>query len=1219
MLRKLFFAITILLAANYCTFAQSGTLKGKILDKDKKEPIPFANVVIEQGGKQYGGATTDFDGNYTIKPIPPGKYDLRASYVGYKPTLTKGVVINSDKITFFDINLESTAQVLNDVIITDYKVPLISKDQTQSGETVTSDQIKNMPGRSAESVAITVGGVFSRDGNMGSVRGKREDGTVTFIDGIRVRGSSSLPKSAIEQVSVITGGTPAKYGEATGGVLNITTKGPAREFGGSLEAVTSQFLDKYGYNIVGLSLNGPLIKSRKKDDKTSLLGFFISAEGNYVKEPSPSSIGYYKVSDDRLSYIEQHPLRPSGTGYGSYREGEFTYGNQIENIKARENAAAMGLNVTGKLDVKTTKNTNLTFGGTYIYSDRNTGNSLFNKEVGESINSTMRFFGRFTQRFPTETDSKSFIKNVFYQIQVDYTKVHGVTQSASHKDRLFDYGYVGQFKSYRARGYSNPSSIIIDGVKYDNARIFQGWYDTLVSFKRSEVNPILANYTQQYYDQWQGQNFAFFNTTIIRDGKALLNGDLPDNIYSLFSSPGTPYNGYSVGDETQLGINANGSADIGNHAIEFGVQYEQLTDRGFSYSPVSLWTLMRSYTNSHIMQLDLSNPMLSYDEFGRLTVDYNMLYDSKSQTYFDYNLRKKLGLPVNGTDWIDIDNLDPSTFNINMFSADELLRDGNNSVASFYGYDHTGKVLSKQPSLDDFFNAKDSYGNYTRQIGAFQPIYMAGYIQDKFAFKDLIFNVGLRVDRFDANQKVLKDPYLLYEAYNVGSSKVQELVGNMTNGYQIPSNMGSGYTVYVNDYNNPSSIIGYRDGSNWYNASGAIVTDPDNLAAQSGGKIQPYLIDPNNQKPSSSAFKDYEPQTTFMPRISFSFPISEDALFFAHYDVITKRPTSGLRMDPTEYLFWEAKAGNSVFSNPNLKPEKTIDYEIGYNQKLSSTSSLKISTYYSEVRDMVQTYRFSGAYPTSYIAFNNIDFGTVKGLTISYDLRQTGNVSLRASYTLQFANGTGSDAGSGLSLVSSGQPNLRNLIPLDYDRRHAITLAFDYRYGSGKDYNGPRITKKTKDGKVKIINLLENMGLNVTFTGGSGVPFSKSSRIVPLGGSGYILQGSLAGARLPWEFFIDAKIDKDIEFKWSGKTKKPGYLNIYLQVMNVLNTQNVISVYRATGNPGDDGYLAAAEWQTQINQQIDSRSYRDLYSVAVNSPGNYSLPRRIRLGLILGF
>ena len=82
---------------------------------------------------------------------------------------------------------------------------------------------------------------------------------------------------------------------------------------------------------------------------------------------------------------------------------------------------------------------------------------------------------------------------------------------------------------------------------------------------------------------------------------------------------------------------------------------------------------------------------------------------------------------------------------------------------TYYGYDHTGQKIKGKPSFDDFFNQRDEFGNYTRPIGAFEPIYIAGYIMDKFAFDDLIFNVGVRVDRFDANQQVLKDDFLLYQ------------------------------------------------------------------------------------------------------------------------------------------------------------------------------------------------------------------------------------------------------------------------------------------------------------------------------------------------------------------------------------------------------------------------------------------------------------------------
>jgi len=74
-----------------------------------------------------------------------------------------------------------------------------------------------------------------------------------YIDGIRVRGSSALPPSAIEQVSVILGGIPAQYGDAVGGIINVTTKGPSRKFGAGIEIETSEFLDKFGYNRAGLN------------------------------------------------------------------------------------------------------------------------------------------------------------------------------------------------------------------------------------------------------------------------------------------------------------------------------------------------------------------------------------------------------------------------------------------------------------------------------------------------------------------------------------------------------------------------------------------------------------------------------------------------------------------------------------------------------------------------------------------------------------------------------------------------------------------------------------------------------------------------------------------------------------------------------------------------------------------------------------------------------
>lgn len=1220
MLRKLFFFLGIILSVNLIAYSQSGELKGKITDKETKEPIPFANIIVEQGGKQYGGGTSDFDGNYTIKPIPPGRYDVKATYVGYKPLMIKGVVINSNTITFNNIVMEPTATTLETFEVVDYKVPLISKDQTQSGETVTSEEISKMPGRSAQAIAATVGGVFSQDGNMGSVRGQRTDGTVTYIDGVRVRGSSGLPKSAIEEVGVILGGTPAKYGEATGGILNIVTKGPSREFGGNLEIVTSELFDKYGYNVASFSLNGPLIKSKNEKDKTSLLGFFISGEFSYEKDTRPFIDGDYKVNDAKREYLEKNPLiiKPVGSSLGVFNSAEFLRKSDLEKIYSKENGESIGISLAGKIDVKTTPNTNLTFGGSLDYGKGriwSRANSLLNSiNNGEYISNTWRVYGKFTQRFPTDKESKSLIKNVFYQIQADYSKFDQTTQDRNHKDQLFNYGYVGKFKTYKSP-YFEIGSDTINGNIYNNVWVLTNVYDTLVTFERSEINPTLANYTSQYYSLFNLHSGYYQNYTIIQNYKGLLNGQSPDNVYNLYANTGTVYNGYSVADQTQIGINANGSADIGNHALEFGIQYEQLIDRSYGYSPAGLWTLMRTLANRHIRQLDTDNPYLHP---GGLidTIYYDFKYSEQEQAFFDKNLRKKLGMPVNGhsiNDWIDIDNYDPSTFSIDMFSADELLNNGNNYV-SYYGYDYKGKKLKNRPTLNDFFTAKDENGNYKREIAAFEPLYMAGYIQDKFAFNDLIFNIGVRIDRFDANQMVLKDPYLFYD-----SRRVKDVSGtlNSINGGNHPVTMGPDYVVYVDDYKATTpKILGYRNGEVWYNASGTVIEDPT-LIKGTSGKPTPYRVNPDQKEMSVDAFKDYEPQTTFMPRVSFSFPISDEALFFAHYDVITKRPTTGLRMEPIDYLFIE-KSGSNLVNNPDLKPERTTDYELGFQQKLTNSSSLKFSAYYREIRNLVQAKRFTGADPNpNYLSYTNIDFGTVKGLTITYDLRRTSNVRIRTSYTLQFANGTGSSATSQASLVSSGQPNLRTTTPLSYDQRHAIKANIDFRMGEGKKYNGPTITRKIKGtDKVKTIPLFENTGINFTFNGGSGTPYTKRDIV------SNNIQGQLFGSRLPWQFWMDAQIDKDILLKLNkgeGKNKKYAYLNIYLQVLNVLNTRNIIGVYSTTGNPNDDGYLAAAQNQSTIALFSDPQSYRDLRSTLVDDPYNYAMPRRVRLGVIFNF
>ncbi|HTX88860.1 MAG TPA: TonB-dependent receptor [Bacteroidales bacterium] len=1212
----------------------SGTLKGKITDKATKDPIPFANIIVEVGGVQVGGSTSDFDGNFTIKPVPPGKVDLKASYVGYTPYSVKGIVIFVDKITFQNIELQAQTTNLQEVEVVEYKVPLISKDQTVSGGTVTSEEIAKMANKSADAVATTVGGVGTdANGNITSIRGQRSSGTVYYIDGMRVIGSTALPQSAIEQVEVILGGTPASYGDATGGIISVTTKGPSREFNAGVEVETSEFLDAFGYNRLGLNITGPLVS--KKDTvthtKTPIMGYFLAGEIYYQKDGSPAAFPLHKVKDDVLDQIRANPLRLSADGTGVFLNAEYLTADDLEKTKTTLNTSFYNANVSGKLDFRLSPTINLSLGGTFQYANgynfsyyTSLMDYMYNTH---STSNTWRVNARFTQRFPTSADSKSFVKNVYYSIGGDFSRTGGGTWDDEHKRDLFKYGYIGSFATMTERAYT--AGLVYDTVSGKTAHLQNGFRDTLVVFTPNNYNPESVNWVSQYYSLFDKTGY-YENLDEIVANRGLVNGIDPYNVYGTWANVGDRATGYSKSEGQQFSLQANFAADFGNHEIQFGLQYQQRKSSSFGVNGTGLWPIMRLLTNAQLQDLDVSHPQQVYRDGSFMdTIYYFRKYAPDLQRNFDINLRKKLGLPVDGTDYIDLFsfNYDKNSINyydknqvlhtvtpsdpilsLNMFSADELLN-GGSPLVGYYGYTYTGEHQTSKPSFDDFFTATDEDGNYTRPIAPYAPIYMAGFIQDKFAFKDLIFNIGLRVDRFDANQMVLKDPYLFYEAYNVGNAPP-------INGVAIkpPSNIGSDYVVYVDDAKNPTEVVGYRQNSNWYNADGSPISDPRIL--DKGNGVQPYLVDPSQQSIEPNVFKDYDPQWNWMPRISFSFPISDDALFYAHYDILTQRPTTGIRLDPVSYYYIDVIGAAYTIDNPNLKPEKTIDYELGFQQKINNASSVKLAVFYREMRDQIQQYRFSGAYPKTYYSYTNIDFGTVKGLTLTYDMRRTNNARIRFNYTLQFADGTGSDADAAAGIVRSDQPNLRTINPLNYDRRHAFNISIDYRFSSGKEYNGPVINRK-KSGKAPV-QLLSNLGANLTITGGSGYPYTKSSKIMPYGAMGPI-QGSINGSRLPWEFLLNLRIDKDFNFAMGKTKKKPATINVYFEILNLLNTRNVTSVYPATGSPTDDGYLSAPEYQNQINQQVNPQSYRDLYSDYIDNPYNYSTPRQSRIGLMFNF
>lgn len=1260
-LRYLF--LLFFIAVSGAAFAQTGAISGTVKD-EKSQPVIGAIIEVLEGGTVRGGAATDEDGKYLVKPLNPGTdYTVTVKYTGYQEQRLTKVQITGDRTTYQNFNLKIVTNEREVVVVKEYKVPLIKKDEPGTTTTLTGDQIAKMATRNTNDfVSLSAGTYQQKSGGGISIGGARSNGTLYIIDGVQVNGANAtnFAPGNIDQMSVITSGLPAKYGDALGGVVTITTKGPSPKHQGGVGFEHS--VDGYNHNLAYFNLSGPIMK--KKVDSTgatkkTVLGYALGGQYLYNGDADPNYYKNYVVKSDVLNQIHQNPLQFNEGSAGTRYSAEDVTFADMETRKSRPNAQTQNARLNGKLDYQVSDNADIVVGGNFSYTKANVYSksySLFALDAIPVQNSyTGRAFARFTQRLgkptytaPGEEKKQPLISNAFYTVQADYQIDYYNVQSPTLKKNPFEYAYIGKFDQNRINSYTfgydtvSNSYMILQDAQVDNGLTFQA----------SNLNTNLANYTSQVYDHFG----SITNRDELRQLKGLLNGDQPNAVYSTFANSGTTLTGYNYGNTETFSLNLDASFDLHagktRHAIEFGMYYQQIAQRSFAFGRgggSSIWDLMYTDLNAHLGNLDYTNPTYvingvsyTYDELKSQgitpgpsdTVYYAPRVDTAAETVFSKNLRKALGYKT--SDYIYSYSLDPSQLSLSMFSADELLNSGNPFV-NYYGYDYTGKRLNGQVNFNDWFTKRDANGNYTREVGAYRPSYMAGYIMDKFELpNNTIFNVGVRVERFDANTKVLKDPYSLYAVETVGSNSIAI---NDFNGGKNPSNMGSNYVVYVdNNSSNQPHIVGYRNGDDWYDAYGRPLADPSVLRSYSNGNDPQPLLQRNSggttaraltmrdsaYNPNSS-FTDYTPQVNVMPRMSFTFPIADQSMFYAHYDIIVQRPksVSQIYATPNDYYYLTQKIGD-ILPNPNLKPEKLIDYEFGFQQALNTFSAVTVSGFYKERKDMIQVRPYLYAWPQTYYTYGNRDFSTTKGFVFKYDLRRIGHISALITYTLQFAEGTASSANesnggstsvssSGLlqNLIGAGLPYLRFTYPLNIDSRHNINANIDYRYNKGE---GPVVGNS---------HILENAGINLIFRTRSGEPYTRYKYATP---GNQTVYGGIQNSRLGWHYMMDLRVDKQFNINFGKKNdatigaRKSLGLMAFIYIQNLLNTRDILAVYGFTGRPDDNGYLSSALGQQTAASQVNQQAFYDQYTIGTNyNQGYINLPRRVNLGIQLNF
>lgn len=375
-----------------------------------------------------------------------------------------------------------------------------------------------------------------------------------------------------------------------------------------------------------------------------------------------------------------------------------------------------------------------------------------------------------------------------------------------------------------------------------------------------------------------------------------------------------------------------------------------------------------------------------------------------------------------------------------------------------------------------------------------------------------------------------------------------------------------------------------------------------------------------------------EPFNYLLPRVNFAFPVTDNTVFYAQYGKYVQMPRladiyQSIRQISNETLPETRSLYGFFGSTINFfaKPERTNQYELGIRQTLTHDFAFTLTLYYKDLLDQLRLGPLMADGVSSQLeagtryasGWVNDDFGTTKGIETTLELRRTKRLAARINYTLSNARGTGSDSRSTRVAVSdatiSRYPTL--IYNLDHNQTHRGTIMLDYRFARGD--GGP---------------ILQGLGLNALLTFNSGHNFTRVAEPHNLGQANPWNVGVRATAdprgrnpvepinssTTPWNFNIDLNIDKMFYFNRFN-------VKLYANVLNLLNTRNIINVYETTGTDDDDGWLKSP----LAAQYVATPGYEEFYR-AINLQNRWgylwaagrdlwSSPREIRLGVTLEF
>ncbi len=409
-----------------------------------------------------------------------------------------------------------------------------------------------------------------------------------------------------------------------------------------------------------------------------------------------------------------------------------------------------------------------------------------------------------------------------------------------------------------------------------------------------------------------------------------------------------------------------------------------------------------------------------------------------------------------------------------------------------------------------------TYNHYLRK-----PEEFSVYLQDKMEFSDLIINIGVRFDYFRPDGVVLADE-TDPDIYNPikPSNRFNDVNGD---GRQDPGET----TKSVADRR------GY-----WY-------------------------------KPAADKFQ-------WSPRFGASFPISESGVVHFSYGHFFQIPRFERLYENPDFKIGSGSGEHvAVVGNADLKPEQTINGELGLQQQIAADVSMDLTLYFRDIRNLTGTRGaeivvFGGS--ATYDKFINSDFGFVKGVVLSLTKQFVGGFGATMDYTYQVASGTASDpSGARNALAGGALPEVQQ-VPLDWDQRHTLNITASYNS--------------------------DVWGVSAIAQYGSGTPYTprRSADATAL----------LTNSQTKPQYFnIDARGYYTVDLGFSR-------LVTFVRVFNLFDIRNEVGVFDDTGRAGFTTDLARA-------RSSNPPEYVNTLGDFFTRPTYYSEPRRIEFGVNVEF